>query len=136
MSSLNNIITSPPCLFLSRRHGCRKPSIMNSESAKLESDFVSVITNISTLLLIISFNWVKVRGSELIFKWPLTNLLRFFSLILFKCSTVSKRSVFGNLLFLSIRFNKSGWSHDLLYSLALSHKKNCSNKTLHFRKNY
>ena len=96
ISSLTNT-TPPPCLFLSRRYGYLKPSIINCESGKLESNLVSVITKMSTLFLIISFNRSNLLDSEFIFKWYTTDLFIFFSLISFKCSTVSQGSVFGQL---------------------------------------
>ena len=58
-----------------------KNAIINLKSAKLESNLVSVITKISNLLLIISFNWSNLFGSELIFKWLITNV--FVSLFVF-----------------------------------------------------
>ena len=54
ISSLTNIITPPPYLFLSMRYSFLKPSIINCESGKLESNLVSVVIKMSTVFLIIS----------------------------------------------------------------------------------
>ena len=78
--SLTNIITPLPCLFLLRWFGCLKLSTISCEFGKLEFNLVLVISKISTLFLIISFNWSSFWGSGLLFKCPITNLVIFFSL--------------------------------------------------------
>ena len=101
--------------------------IINRESGKLESNLVPVVPIISTLLLIISFNWLNLIGSELIFKRVIINLFALFiSLIHF-----ISRSVFGQLLLLSISSIKSGWTDDSIFLLALFHKV-CWKKALYF----
>ena len=70
-----------------------KNAIINLKSAKLESNLVSVITKISNLFLIISFNWSNLFGSELIFKWLITNVFVFFICILVKCFPGPQESV-------------------------------------------
>ena len=98
ISSLTNVITLPPCLFLSRRCGCLKPSI---KSGKLESNLLSVIMQMSTLFLIIIFNLSNLLDSEFTFKWHIINLFIYFSLISFfsLISSVSQGSAFEQLRF-------------------------------------
>ena len=44
------------CTFLSRQCGFLRPSIINFESRKLEANLLSVVSEISTLFCVISFN--------------------------------------------------------------------------------
>ena len=119
MSSLINIIT-PSCLFLSRLW---LPKAVDCECGKLESNLVSVISKIPTLFLITGLNWSNFLGSELKIKWLTTYLFIFFSLNLFKCTTVSQGSIFWQLLILSTYFIKSSWSDDSAFFLAIFHEK-------------
>ena len=56
---ISSLKTLSPYQFLSRIYGGLKASIINYKSVKLESHLVSVLTKISSLFLIISFQLVK-----------------------------------------------------------------------------
>ena len=106
------------------------PKAVDCECGKLESNLVSVISKIPTLFLIIGFNWPNFLGSELIIKWLTTYLFIFFSLNLFKCTTVSQGSI-----------SDSYWSYQHILSNQVDQMiqpfflpyfmKNYSNKTLY-----
>ena len=62
----------PPYLFRSNLYGFEKPGIRNCPSGKLESNFVSVITNTSILSLMKNFKLSNLLEIELILRLPMT----------------------------------------------------------------
>ena len=110
------------------------PKAVDCECGKLESNLVSVISKIPTLFLIIGFNWPYFLGSELIIKWLTTYLFIFFSLNLFKCTTVSQGSIFWQLLILPTCFIKSDWPGDSAFFLAIFHEKLLKQNVIYLHK--